>query len=168
MLTKTASEDLKALRANGFAPTDEEIVALNDIALRIERGQDTTPANHPRIAFAGETVMHEPTIGALEWWLDFGRDAAFTGKGRMETYFFMFAHARRVDYLQTLTRPRQIRAAVRAWKRGVNATENELWRALYWCKFGEGEPPTYDGEEPTNEETKNALWESVLVAAGAL
>jgi len=38
MLAKAAREDLKALRANGYSPTDEDIVALNDLALRIERG----------------------------------------------------------------------------------------------------------------------------------
>lgn len=65
MLTETAKNDLAALRAAGFSPTDEEIVKLNDLAIRIERGKDTTPANMPRVAFAGNVVLHEPTIGAI-------------------------------------------------------------------------------------------------------
>ena len=68
MLTELARQDLKALRAQGFNPTDEEIVALNDLAIRIERGQNTTPYNMPRIGFAGSCVLHEPTVGALQWW----------------------------------------------------------------------------------------------------
>lgn len=167
MLTKTAAEDLKALRAAGHVPTDEDVVALNDLALRIERGRDTTPANHPRTAFAGDVALHEPTVGALEWWLDFGRDAALTAAGRTETYFFMFANARRVDWLRTLDEPKKVRAAVREWKKGVNATEAELWRAVWWCKWGDGEPPE-DGAELGDEEVKNALWDTVLAAAGAL
>lgn len=116
-------------------------------------------------------MLHEPTVGALEWWLDYGRDAAFTTKGRVETYFFMFANARRVDYLQSLTQPKQIRKAVREWKRKVNATESELWRAVYWCKFGaEDMPEAAENDDSTlnDEQVKDALWESVVAAAGAL
>lgn len=65
MLTETAKNDLAALRQQGFKPTDEEVVALNDLAIRIERGKDTTPANMPRVAFAGNIVLHEPTVGAM-------------------------------------------------------------------------------------------------------
>lgn len=65
MLAETARLDLAALRAAGFSPTDEEIIKLNDIALRIEHGKDTTAVNAPRTAFAGNVVLHEPTIGAL-------------------------------------------------------------------------------------------------------
>lgn len=107
----------------------------------------------------------------MEWWLDYGRDAAFTTKGRVETYFFMFANARRVDYLQSLTQPKQIRKAVREWKRKVNATESELWRTVYWCKFGaEDMPEAAENDDSTlnDEQVKDALWESVAAAAGAL
>ena len=83
MLTETAKNDLAALRAAGFAPTDEEVIKLNDLAIRIERGKETTPANMPRVAFAGNVVLHEPTTAAIEWWNDVGRDADFTTDGRL-------------------------------------------------------------------------------------
>lgn len=155
------------MRANGYQPTDADVVALNDLAIRIERGENTTPANHPRIAFAGSTVLHEPTIGALEWWMDYGRDAAFTTKGRMETYFFMFANARRVDWLQTLTNAKDIRKAVRKWKQHVDATEEELWRATFWCRFGTNDPPDMDGSEDDGD-LRDSLWDIVMSAAAAL
>jgi hypothetical protein len=58
-----AKADLDALRASGCNPTDEEIVELNSLAQKIERGKETTPQNMPRIAVVGNTVLHEPTIG---------------------------------------------------------------------------------------------------------
>ena len=114
---------MAALRQQGFKPTDEEVVKLNDLAVRIERGKETTPANMPRVGFAGSVVLHEPTIGAIEWWNDFGHDAAWTNDGRLETYFFMLAHARSLDYLMSLQRPKDIRNAVRKWKKRVDATQ---------------------------------------------
>lgn len=137
MLTETAKNDLAALRAAGYAPTDEEVIKLNDLAIRIERGKETTPANMPRVAFAGNVVLHEPTIGAIEWWSDFGRDAAFTTDGRLQTYFFMLANARNLDYLNMLKRPKDVRNAVRMWRKSVDATFAELWRAMMWAKYGD-------------------------------
>jgi hypothetical protein len=57
--------DLELLRKNGFSPTDEEVVKLNDIALRIEKGKEISPVNMPRIAHAGNITLHEPTIGSM-------------------------------------------------------------------------------------------------------
>lgn len=139
MLTKTVKNDLAALRQQGYSPTDEEVVKLNDLAIRIERGKETTPANMPRVGFAGNVVLHEPTIGALEWWHDFGRDSAWTNDGRLETYFFMLANARNLDYLETLQRPKDIRNAVKQWKKRIDATHQELWRAMMWVKYGADE-----------------------------
>lgn len=134
MLAKTAEIDLKALRDSGFSPTDAEVVRLNDIALQIEHGKDTTAVNAPRVAFAGNVVLHEPTIGALQWWYNYGMDSAQSDSQRMNTQFFMLAHARNLDYLNSLERDSDIRAAVKKWMRGVNATEGELWRALLYVK----------------------------------
>ena len=170
MLTETAKNDLAALRQQGFKPTDEEVVRLNDLAIRIERGKYTTPTNHPRFAFAGNTVLHEPTIGALEWWIQFGRNAAITNEGRMMTYFFMMAHSRHVEWLQRLISPADIRKAVKQWKKGVCATAEELWRACLYVKEGEnsaaGKP---DKSTPLDDEQQlDILWRDLIIAAGAL
>lgn len=154
MLTETAKNDLAALRAAGYEPTDDEVVRLNDLAVRIERGKETTPANMPRVAFAGNVVLHEPTIGALEWWNDYGRDAAWTSGGRLMTYFFMLAHARRLDCLNGLQRPKDIRAAVKKWSKRVDATQDELWRAMMWAKFGSEEARVYL-DKAINDSMKN-------------
>lgn len=170
MLSQLAKADLDALRKSGFAPTDEEVVRLNDLALEIERGKDTTPANHPRFAFAGSVVLHEPTIGAIEWWEQFGKDAAWTNDGKLMTYFFMMAHARKVDYLSTLDSPSAIRKAVKEWKRRVDATQEELWRACLYVKHGAesagGDPVVHTSL--SEDETLDVLWNDLIQAAGAL
>lgn len=170
MLSELARADLAALRQAGFDPTDEDVVKLNDLALEIERGRDTTPANHPRFAFAGSVVLHEPTVGSLIWWDEFGKDAAFTNDGRLMTYFFMLAHSRRLDYLATLETPREIRKAVKAWKKRIDATQDELWRACLYVKHGAesagGNPVvrTSLGEG----EALDILYNDLIQAAGAL
>ena len=170
MLSELAKSDLAALRQAGYCPTDEEVVKLNDLALAIERGKDTTPANHPRYAFAGSVVLHEPTVGALEWWIQFGQDSSNTNDGRLMTYFFMMANARHVGYLEKLQRPIDIRKAVKSWKSRIDATVEELWRACLYVKHSDesaaGKPEirtTLDDQEQLD-----LLWKELISAAGAL
>lgn len=136
----------------------------------IERGRDTTPTNHPRFAFAGNTVLHEPTIGALEWWIQFGKDSALTNEGRMLTYFFMMANSRHVEWLQNLTSPSEIRKAVKTWKKRVGATVDELWRACLYVKEGENSAAGKPAPATTleDEQQLDMLWSDLIVAAGAL
>ena len=169
MLCEMARIDLASLRSAGYAPTDDEVVRLNDLAIRIEQGKHTTCANAPRSALCGNIVLHEPTVGALEWWHEFGRDAAWTVRGQMDVYFFALAHARDLDMLHALTSPHSIRRAVRMWRRTVAATEAELWRGLLWVKRAESvaEPP--GGDKPqTGDETLDRLAMIVIAAAGAV
>lgn len=172
MLTKTAELDLIQLRKNGCQPTDSEIVELNDLAVRIESGKETTPCNHPRIGFAGNIILHEPTIGGLEWWNLYGSDSAFTNKGRIYAYFFMLANCRRLEYLYKFQTPKEIRKEVRNWKKTIQATDDELWRALIWVKYG-NEGTDIENQKRVqssldSEESLNWLWGNVIVAAGAL
>ena len=123
MFAEMAKRDIARLRAEGYLPTDEEVIRLNDLAVLIEKGKETTPANHPRFAFAGNVVLHEPTIGALEWWWAYGQDAFWLSGWKLRAHYFMLAHARRLDILK-------------AWLRGVGATDDELFRALMYVKHG--------------------------------
>lgn len=173
MLSKIAKTDLEALRSAGYSPTDEEIVQLNDIAIRIERGKETTPANMPRIAVCGNVVLHEPTVGAMQWWNDYGKDAAWTSDGRLMTHYFCLANARRLDVLNSLVEHSRIRKAVKEWRKGLQCTEDELWRGLCWVKYGDGsfeENPDKDKIHSSidDEQQMDALWMTVIVSAGAL
>lgn len=134
MLSEMVRADLASLRDNGFQPTDEEIVKLNDIALRIERGKETSPVNMPRVAHAGNVTLHEPTIGSMQWWYSHGKDSAESDSARFQTYVFSLAKAQDVEYLSKLTDVKEIQDEVRKWASGVSATESELWRALLYVR----------------------------------
>ncbi len=171
MFSELAKNDLIALRQQGFEPTDEDVVKLNDLALRIERGKHTTPANAPRVAFAGNVVLHEPTIGAIKWWHDFGRESAQSDDTRLLTYFFMLAHSTKLDVLEKLEQPEEIQNAISEWAKKVNATEDELWRALMYVKYGLEDKTSMRKEveaKMNDEETMNSIWVQLVAAAGAL
>lgn len=172
MFAKTARIDLERLRSAGYEPTDEEIIRLNDIAVRIESGKDTTAVNMPRVAYAGSVTLHEPTIGAIEWWHNYGRDAAWSTQGKMNTHFFMLANAKNLELLNSLTRPSEIRKAVKKWMKTVDATDGELWRALLWVKAGQNIEDIPDdvkiGDSVADDEIMDKLWMTVIAAAGAL
>lgn len=150
MFSELAKNDLIALRQQGFEPTDEEIIKLNDLAMEIEHGKDTSVANAPRTARAGNVVLHEPTIGAIQWWFNYGKDSAYSDSWRMTTQFFMLANARNVDYLNSLTTEKDIRKAVRQWASTIEATEGELWRALLYVKDAYSVSDDVEAEEKTD------------------
>ena len=169
MFSELAKNDLLRLREQGYSPTDEEIIALNDLAVQIENGKETTIANHPRFAYAGNVVFHEPTVGALEWWWEYGLDAAWTMKGQLHTHFFMLAHARDVELLQSLTTPKSINKAVKIWLKGVAATDDEMLRAMLYVKHGlNWIVPTEKVEETNQDEVLEHLHTLMILASGSL
>lgn len=98
-------------------------------------------------------------------------DSAQSDRQRMYTQFFMLANARNLDYLNSLERDSDIRAAVKKWMRGVNATEGELWRALLYVKDAyqfEDDDEIDEKDEETDEEMLDSLWMNVIACAGAL
>lgn len=168
MLSEMARHDLESLRRRGFNPTDEEIVRLNDTALKLERGRDTTVVNHPRTGRAGSVVLHEPTVGGVEWWELYGKDAFILNSSRLYGYFFMLANCRDLEYLGSLKRPKDISRAVKSWKRTVDATEDELWRAMLYCRFGTNLPDISGPTEPEDtEKTLDAMWKKIIMVSGA-
>lgn len=173
MISNLAKSDLQRLRDNGYSPTDDDVIRLNDIAIRIERGKNTTVANMPRVANAGNVVLHEPTIGALEWWHNFGRDAAWTSRGKIDVYYWMLANATNPTAFYQLEKPSAIRRTVRKWKKGVFATDGELWRALIWVKSGENANDDSNARQPfqstvDEDHEINQLYSALIAAAGAL
>lgn len=167
MFSELAKHDLQRLRKSGYEISDEEIIALNDLAVQIESGKETTVANHPRYAFAGNVVLHEPTIGALEWWWTYGHDAAWTSKGQLRTHFFMLAHARDIALLNSLQTSSAINKAVRAWLRGVGATDDEMLRAMMFVKHGlNWVLPDDKAQPPDADKRLDHLFTLLTVAAG--
>lgn len=131
---------MKALRLSGFSPTDAEVVQLNDLAMLVERAKDNNITSHPRKYNVGNVVLHELTVGAIEWWEEYGKEAFTSDDDRVMGYFFTFAHARELEYLGTLTEEKEIRKALKKWKKGLEATPDQLWKGMMWCKFGDETP----------------------------
>lgn len=163
MFSELAKNDIRRLREQGYEPTDEDVIALNDLAVEIESGRETTAANHPRFAFAGNVVLHEPTVGALEWWWSYGNDAAWTTGGKLHTYFFMLAHSRDVALLNTLVHPKDINRAVKSWLKGVAATDGELFRALLYVKHGASYACGEEDGKPADGDSKLDILEHLLL-----
>lgn len=169
MFAKLARIDIDNLRQQGFSPTDEEVIQLNDIAVRIENGKESTVVNRPRTAHAGSICLYEPTIGSLVWWNDFGKDAGQSDEQKMIVYFFMLAHAKDVKYLESLDNDAKILKEVKRWQKSVDATVGEMWRALLYVKRAYD----FDCDEDTNEKLSDEdfmekLWMNVIACAGAL
>ena len=166
MFAELAKHDLAKLRAEGYKPTDAEVVALNDLAVSIANGKETTAVNHPRFAFAGNVVLHEPTIASVEWWWSFGHDAAWTANGKLRTHYFSLAFARDPSVFASIKTPHDIRRAVKEWLKGVCATDDELFRAMLYVKHGVDFTPSTAGSEVVPDEQLRQIETLLTTAAG--
>lgn len=167
MYEPLARKDVERLRAAGHILTDEEVIRLNELATLIYRGKDTTAANHPRFAFAGNAVLHEPTVGALEWWWSYGHDSHSSMRGQLLAYCFMLAFSRDLETLNALTSPKSIARAVKEWAGGIAATEGELLRAMLHVRYGEIEPVDDGGRDADADEQLDRAERLVAMAAGS-
>jgi len=126
----------------------------------------------PRIGFAGDVILHEPTIGFIEWWNKYGANSTNSEDLRIMTYFFGLANALKLEYLFELKKPDDINKAVKEWMLTINATQAQLWRAMMWVKCGCEEAHIEEQKEIEStiddEEQMNDLWRVVIQTAGAL
>lgn len=135
MVAELAREDWEDMRAEGLNPTLDDFDRLNQLALRLEAGAETTPANHPRIGWAGDVPFHEPTAAAIMWLQDFasrldGDDA------RQAAFYFACAHATDPSAFDGLEATVDIRRAVKAWLRKLPCTVREMARACHFAAWG--------------------------------
>lgn len=148
MLSDLAKVDLEKLREAGLAPTDEDVVRLNSVALRISDGPETTAFNAPRFAVAGEVTLWEPTIAAWEWFR-FARQ--FADGEAMENLMFAFACAngRKRGAFDALYGVAEVEKAVGKFAAEMYATMPELRRAVKYILGGDEDEP-----EPTEMERR--------------
>lgn len=70
MTSKLAKSQIELWRKEGLEPTFDDIIRLNDLGLRVERGSDMFSFSAvPRMAFLGDRILREPTV-AKRYWLD--------------------------------------------------------------------------------------------------
>lgn len=150
MVAELARGDWEDLRAAGLPATLEDFDRLNQLALRLEAGAETTPANHPRIGWAGDVPFYEPTCAALMWLQDFARRVPCDAETQQSFYFFALAHGRTPAVFDPLTTPAKIEAVVKTWLRGLPCTVDEIERACNYAAFG------FDDAEPAQSAQKMA------------
>lgn len=134
MFSKLAKTDIELLRQQGFTPTDDEIIELNDLAVKIEIGKDQTVVSAPRVCTVGNVTLYEPTIGSDIWWHEIGKNATENQTMLMFIHFFSLAHARNMELLSQLDKPKEILKVVKKWMRNLDISEAELWIATLYVK----------------------------------
>ena len=159
MISRMAMEDIEALRADGIDVPPREVVRLNALGLRVERGPYSAELSAaPRVAFVGGCVLREPTLGA-EMWLRQTFDAFDGDDG--QTYFSLRVLSCLVPWreLPDPSAERAVRKAIKSAMKSLgDATVRQVSDALEWCidgrlpETGEKPPPRpSDGEGTDNE-----------------
>lgn len=136
MVSELARGDWEDLRAQGLDPTLEDFDRLNQIALRLSDGAETTAANFPRIGWAGDVPFFEPTFQAFAWYHACARRAAANVETEGTLWAFALAHAREPRFFDALTTPEAIDGAVSEWAASLPATRDEVARACRYAAVG--------------------------------
>ena len=136
MISQLAKEDLEDLRGEGLTPTDEDVIRLHALALKITDGPETTAYNVPRFAVAGGVVFWEPTMAAHFWYAYAKR---YADDEQTEDWLFAFAlaHGRERGYLDGLRDPEEIQCALGHFIASVTATKAEVENAVYYAAVGQ-------------------------------
>lgn len=159
MISETAMEDIAKLRADGIEVPPREVIRLNALGLKLERGADSPECYAaPRVAFVRGVTFNEPTLGA-EMWLRQAQDAFNVDDE--ETLFSLRVMSCVVPWRE-LPKPTNLRAVQNAAKAVLErlraATYRQVLNALDWCIYGnapeddELPPPRQDDEEKTPDE----------------
>ena len=68
MTSKLAKSTIEKWWSEGLKPTVEDIVRLNALGLKVENGAEAYDfAACPRVAFLGDYMLFEPTVGKRAW-----------------------------------------------------------------------------------------------------
>lgn len=135
MTSDLAAGDLEDLRAEGLTPTDDDVIRLHALALKISDGPETTAFNTPRWGTAGGVVFWEPTMAARFW---YGYAKQYADDETTEDWMFAFACAKGRDreFLDNLHDPEEIECALGCFLSSITATKDEVDRAVYFATVG--------------------------------
>ena len=161
MVAKRAKEDFEELQAQGLSPTLEDFDRLNQIALPLTEGAETTCANFPRVGWAGDVPFFQPTLAAFAWYHGFAVRVAANPE-TMDTFWaFALAHAREPAFFKGLQTPEAIERAVREWVEDVPATKDEIMRACRYAVHGFNDAQPATNGNPAHRADKSAAAENL-------
>ena len=136
MVIELARGDWLDLQAESLKPTLEDFDRLNQLALKLTDGAETTAANFPRIGWAGDVPFFQPTIQAFTWYHTFAERAAANEETKSTLWAFALAHGRLPHFFDTLTTPDAIDKAVSQWVESLPVTREEVFRACRYAAIG--------------------------------
>ena len=146
-LSPMAREDIAHLQAQGITLTPEQIVILNALALRVERGPEAADlVRAPRVAWAGSTPIYEPTIAAERWLDTFGLHW-WHGRSAALCTAWACANCAAPGFFVDKTDERRVRSLIQDWQDGLDCTAGQLFMALSYV---------VDGADPDPSETPTA------------
>ena len=148
VLSRMAMDDCDALRADGINVPPREVVRLNALGLRAELGPATwRDYAAPRVAFLGDCVLHEPTLGA-EMWLKQACDVFDADDEQTWVALRILSCLRPWRELPNPTDRKAVLKAVYSALEPLSAyTVRQIQNALEWCvggnlpESGERPPP---------------------------
>ena len=147
MVSELAKGDWEDLKAQGLNPTLEDFDRLNQLALRIKDGEETTAANFPRIGWAGDVPFFEPTLQVFDWYYRYAVRAAANAETELSLWAFALAHAREPGFFAELRTPDAISRAAGEWAAALPVTRDEVLRACRYAARG------FDDAEPAKPES---------------
>lgn len=163
MVSELARGDWEELKAQGLEPSLDDFDRLNQIALRLKDGAETTCANFPRIGWAGDVPFYEPTFAAFAWYHEFAVRVAANDETEITLWAFALAHGREPNAFDDLTTPSKIDKAVSAWAKKLPVTRDEILRACRYAVsgFDDAQAAKADGKD----EAQSPLHRSTVSAA---
>ena len=177
MVAELARGDFEDMEAEGLHPTLDDFDRLNQLALRLTDGKETTTVNFPRVGWAGDVPFFEPTLQAFAWYHGHAVRAAANAEVENTLWAFALAHAREPHFFDRLNTPTQIESAVGEWAASVPATREEIIRACRYAAkgFDDAEPAETEAGDPRCRADASAaarnlanLEEQLVAACGAL
>ena len=136
MIAKLARDNFEDLMEQGLNPTLEDFDRLNQIALRLTDGKETTCANFPRVGWAGDVPFYQPTLAAFIWYHGYAARLASDEETANTFWWFALAHAREPKFFDALHTRDEIETAVRAWVEHLPVTREEVIRAARYAVVG--------------------------------
>ena len=175
MVAPLAKDDFEDLQARGLSPTLEDFDRLNQLALPLTEGAETTCANFPRVGWAGDVPFFQPTLAAFAWYYNYALRCAANEDTEFTFWAFALAHAREPGFFRDLQTPEAIERAVREWKGTLAVTAGEIERACRYAVrgFADAEPaengnPRHRADKSIAAENLRRLEEQLVAACAAL
>lgn len=146
MVAKLARDDFEELQAQGLNPALEDFDRLNQLALPLTDGAETTSANFPRVGWAGDVPFFEPTLAAFAWYHGYAVRVAANAETENTLWAFALAHAREPQAFDVLKTADEIDKAVSKWVASLHVTREEVVRACRYAVRGFDDAEAAKGE----------------------